>query len=188
MAVCWRAEMSASSRERAPLEIRHQQHHAQPDQAEPAHDEQGHLLRPPRGVGVAGALAGDGLFEHLDARRQRGGVAGRIGGRLLPAVLDGHLRGVELLLDLEITVHQRLRRGVRHRRRDGRQKGIGVGGENSRGQNRPGANRPKFNAQPRSHKVAKACAGGGSKSSLRRDELFPILILHVIVILIHAGR
>ncbi len=57
-----------------------------------------------RGVGVGGALFGDGLLQRLQARGQHGGVA--LGGldRRFLALLDGQLRGVKLFLDLKIIV------------------------------------------------------------------------------------
>ena len=100
-------------RERAPLKVSHQNHDAHADHAKRADGEEHHLLRTVRRVRVARALGGDGFFERLNARGQRGGVGGGFGGGLLAAVGDRELRGVKLFLDLQIAVHHRLRRGVR---------------------------------------------------------------------------
>ena len=78
-------------RERAPLEINHQQHDAQPREAERAGKKQRGLLRLARGIGVNGALVGDGFFERLDAGVQRVGIAACGIERGLLVFFDGQL-------------------------------------------------------------------------------------------------
>ena len=85
------------------------------------------MLSPPRGIDVAGALRGNGLFQLRDARVHRVCVALGGGRLLLAALLDLQLCRVQLRLDLHITVRHRV--GVRGN-------GIGLVGKNSAAENR----------------------------------------------------
>ena len=67
----------------------------------------------PRRLRVRAVLRRDRLLQRLQARRQHIGVAfGGVRRRLL-VLLDGELRGVDLLLDLEIILGNVVARAVR---------------------------------------------------------------------------
>jgi hypothetical protein len=84
-----------------------------PRQPERAREEQREPLRLPRRLRVRAVLRRDRLLQRLQARRQHIGVAfGGVRRRLL-VLLDGELRGVDLLLDLEIILGNVVARAVR---------------------------------------------------------------------------